>query len=40
MVARTSTAMVPWTMIEANDKYHARVKVLRTLCEHLEEALD
>ena len=40
MVARTSTAMSPWTMIEANDKYHARVKVLKTLCERLEEALD
>lgn len=40
MVGRTSTARAPWTMIEANDKYHARVKVLKTLCEHLEAALD
>ena len=39
MVARTSSARAPWTMVEANDKYHARIKVLRTLCERLEEAL-
>jgi polyphosphate kinase 2 (PPK2 family) len=29
----------PWTLIEANDKRHARVEVLRTLCERLETAL-
>ena len=39
MVARTSTARAPWTLVEANDKYHARVKVLKTLCASLEEAL-
>ncbi len=39
MVARTSTARSPWTLVEANDKYHARVKVLKTLCASLEEAL-
>jgi polyphosphate:AMP phosphotransferase len=38
-VGRTSTARAPWTLVEANDKYHARVKVLRTLCASLEEAL-
>jgi polyphosphate:AMP phosphotransferase len=39
MVDRTSTEYAPWTLVEANDKYHARVKVLRTLCERIEAAL-
>src|SRR5262245_36305893 len=40
MLARTSTSYAPWTVVEANDKYYARVKVLRTLTEALEKALD
>ena len=36
MIDRTSTELAPWTLIEANDKHWARVKVLRTLCERLE----
>jgi hypothetical protein len=36
MVDRTSTAHAPWTLVEANNKYHARIKVLRTLCEAVE----
>lgn len=39
MVERTSTEVARWTLVEANDKYYARVKVLRTLCESLEAAL-
>jgi AMP-polyphosphate phosphotransferase len=39
MVDRTSTEIAPWTLVEANDKYHARLKVLRTLCERIETAL-
>jgi polyphosphate:AMP phosphotransferase len=39
MVDRTSTAATPWTLVEANNKYYARIKVLRTLCEAVEEAL-
>jgi polyphosphate:AMP phosphotransferase len=39
MVDRTSTATAPWTLVEANNKYHARIKVLRTLCEAVEGAL-
>ncbi|HET6521744.1 MAG TPA: AMP phosphotransferase, partial [Geminicoccaceae bacterium] len=39
MVDRTSTAEAPWTLVEAEDKPHARVKVLRTLCERIEAAL-
>ncbi|MCY1346573.1 Polyphosphate:AMP phosphotransferase [compost metagenome] len=38
MVDRTSTAVAPWTLVEANDKRYARVKVLRTINDALEEA--
>jgi polyphosphate:AMP phosphotransferase len=39
MVDRTSTAGAPWTVVEANNKYHARIKILKTLCGALEHAL-
>jgi polyphosphate:AMP phosphotransferase len=39
MVDRTSTEIAPWTLVEANNKYHARLKVLRTLVRALEERL-
>ncbi len=39
MVERTSTAVAPWVLVEANDKKFARVKVLRTLVERLEAEL-
>jgi polyphosphate:AMP phosphotransferase len=39
MVDRTSTEIAPWTLVEANDKRFARVKVLRTICDRLESAL-
>ena len=39
MVDRTSTQIAPWTLVEANNKYHARIKVLRTLCGAIEAAL-
>ena len=39
MVERTSTGEVPWTLVESADKNYARVKILRTLCERLENAL-
>jgi polyphosphate:AMP phosphotransferase len=38
MVDRTSTEIAPWTLVEANDKRFARVKVLRTINEALEAA--
>ena len=40
MVDRTSTSIAPWTLIEANNKYFARIKVLKTLCGAIENALD
>jgi polyphosphate kinase 2 (PPK2 family) len=39
MIDRTSTEIAPWTPVEANDKNHARIKVLRTLVDRLEDAL-
>jgi polyphosphate:AMP phosphotransferase len=40
MVSRTSTGSAPWTLVEGNDKRHARLKVLRTVADALESALD
>ena len=39
MIDRTSIEVAPWTLVEANDKYHARIKVLKTLCDRLEAGL-
>ena len=39
MVDRTSTEIAPWTLVEANDKRFARIKVLRTLNDALEAAI-
>ncbi|MBK9521512.1 MAG: polyphosphate:AMP phosphotransferase [Rhodocyclaceae bacterium] len=40
MVDRTSTGEAPWTLVEANNKDFARVKVLRTVCQRLSAALE
>ncbi len=39
MVDKTSTEIAPWTLIEAEDKYFARLKILRTICERIEAAV-
>jgi len=39
MIDRTSSEIAAWTLVEANDKYYARIKVLKTLCEKIEKAL-
>ncbi|MFZ0789390.1 MAG: polyphosphate:AMP phosphotransferase [Chromatiaceae bacterium] len=39
MVVRTSTKHAAWTLVEGNEKPYARVKVLRTICETLSNAL-
>jgi polyphosphate:AMP phosphotransferase len=39
MVERTSTRRAPWTIVEANNKYYARIKVLQTVCERISKAL-
>jgi len=40
MIKKTSTEYAPWTIVEANDKPYARLKVLRTVCDRLEEAIE
>ena len=40
MVDRTSTQRAPWTLVEANDKPFARIKVLKTMCAAIEERLE
>jgi len=39
MVDRTSTEIAAWTLVEANDKYFARIKILKTLCRQIEAAM-
>ena len=39
MIDRTNTAYAPWVIVPSNDKYFARITVLRTLCERLDAAL-
>jgi polyphosphate kinase 2 (PPK2 family) len=36
MLARTSTPDVPWTVIESDDKWSARLKTLRTVIDYTE----
>ena len=40
MIERTSTGSAPWTLVEANDKKFARLKVLKTICKRIERAFD
>ena len=39
MLVRTSTLDAPWIIVEGNDKYYARIKVLETVVEALEKRL-
>jgi polyphosphate kinase 2 (PPK2 family) len=39
MVDRTSTEIAPWTLVPANDKNVARIRILKTLCERIEAEL-
>ena len=40
MLQHTSTLFAPWTPVEANNKYYARVKVLRTVVEAVDKRLN
>lgn len=40
MLLKTSTVTAPWTIVEGNDKWFARVKTLRTLVSVLSEELN
>jgi polyphosphate:AMP phosphotransferase len=39
MLARTSTETAPWTVIESNEKWYARVKALKTVITTVEKLL-
>ncbi|MEO6774058.1 MAG: polyphosphate:AMP phosphotransferase [Kofleriaceae bacterium] len=39
MIDRTSTQHAPWTLVEANNKHFARIKVLKTMTDAIEAAL-
>lgn len=39
LIERTSTAIAPWHLVGANNKYAARLAVLSHLCERIESAL-
>jgi polyphosphate kinase 2 (PPK2 family) len=38
MVDRTSTEIAPWTLVEAEDKLFARIKILKTIIARLESS--
>ncbi len=40
VLQRTHTAHAPWTVVEANDKEYARIKVLKTVIAAIEKRLD
>ena len=40
MVDRCSTEYAPWTLVEAEDKRFARIKILKTLIQQVRSALD
>jgi polyphosphate:AMP phosphotransferase len=39
MVARCSTVSAPWTLVPANDKRYARVRIVETIADSLERSL-
>ena len=39
LVEHTSTRVAPWNLVEGNDKRHARIKVIKTVCARMEDAL-
>ena len=39
MIGRTNTDYAPWIIVEANSKYYARLKVLKTIIDELEKKL-
>ncbi len=40
MLVRTSTEYAPWTVVEGNNKYYARLKVLQTVIDLFEKRLN
>lgn len=39
MLVRTDTSYAPWTVVEGNNKYYARLKVLKTIVDLFEKKL-
>ena len=39
MLYRTDTPYAPWTVVEGNNKYYARLKVMSTMIDRMEKAL-
>jgi polyphosphate:AMP phosphotransferase len=39
MLQKTSTSWAPWTIVESNDKYYARIKIFHTVIECIENEL-
>jgi polyphosphate:AMP phosphotransferase len=39
MVSRTSTRHAPWTLVSGDNKPYARIQILKTFCDAMEEAL-
>jgi polyphosphate:AMP phosphotransferase len=39
MLARTSTAAAPWTIVESDDKWYARIKALKTVISYGERLM-
>ena len=39
MLYRTDTPYAPWTVVEGNNKYYARLKVMSTMIERMAKAL-
>lgn len=40
MIQQTSTADAPWVLVECNDKFYGRIKILDTICAVLQSALN
>jgi len=39
MLLRTSTSYAPWTVVESDDKYYARLKTLRTVVQSMKKKI-
>ncbi len=40
MVSRTSTHHAPWTLVAGNNKRFARIQVLKTFCQRMQDAVE
>jgi polyphosphate kinase 2 (PPK2 family) len=40
MIEKTSTEKAPWIIVEADDKYYARIKILKTIIQRIKKELE